>query len=81
MTGPNVENQPRVLTLVEMILFILLPLAVALALGKYFYRFVGWPALIPAWIILCGVGLLQVTWAVRGFMTLFGRRNQKPREQ
>ena len=66
------------LTLVEMILFIVLPLSIALVLGKFFYRFVGWPALIPAWIILCGVGLLQVIWAVRWFMTLLRRRNQKP---
>ena len=71
------ENQPRV-TLVELILFIVLPLSIALVLGKVFYRFVGWPALIPVWIILCGVGLLQVIWAVRWLMALVRRHNQKP---
>jgi hypothetical protein len=34
------------------VLVICSPLGVAFALGTYFYRFVGWPALIPAWIIL-----------------------------
>ena len=75
------QKQEAKVTLVDM-LVICSALGVAFALGKYFYRFVGWPALIPAWIILSGLGLLSVFWLVRdvakGVRELVSRFNRKP---